>query len=125
MNNSLSQRIGIVEEKWLGLVKPHISKLFAGTFIPSHDHTHHSRVWNICKSLLRKLESFSSVADEEKLEGLLLASWFHDTGMVYDSGELHGALGKEIFENFIRNSRVQKPVLYDDVLKVIALHDSK
>ena len=71
------------------------------------------------------MEGFSSVADEDVLEGLLLASWFHDTGMVYDSGELHGALGKEIFEKFIADSRVQKPVLYDEVLRVIALHDSK
>jgi len=125
LNSSLSQRIGIVEENWLGLVRPHISKLFAGTFIPSHDHTHHSRVWNICKNLLQKLEGFSSVADEDVLEGLLLASWFHDAGMVYDSGELHGALGKDVFERFIADSGAQKPVLYDDVLKVIALHDSK
>ena len=65
------------------------------------------------------------MANEDVLEGLLLASWFHDSGMVHDSGELHGALGKEVFEKFIADSRVPKPVLYDDVLKVIALHDSK
>ena len=125
MTGSISERINAAEESWLDLVRTHTTKLFSETFIPSHDHGHHERVWNICKKLLIELESFSSSASEDLVEGVLLAAWFHDTGMVIDSGVRHGALGREMFEAFIRNTATKEPGQYGKILDAIEYHDTK
>lgn len=125
MASSISERISAAEEKWLYLVRPHLAKLFSDTFIPSHDHGHHQRVWNICKELLIRLERFDSVAEQNLLDGVLLAAWFHDTGMAIDSGVRHGALGREMFESFISNTDQEEPERYREVLDAIEYHDTK
>ncbi|MCP4310270.1 MAG: hypothetical protein GY790_03320, partial [Bacteroidetes bacterium] len=112
MTGSITERIAAAEEKWLALVRPFTSKLFSETFIPSHDQAHHQRVWNICKKLLHELESLSSIAGPELVEGLLLAAWFHDIGMARDTGERHGVMGREIFEEFIRKAPSVEPAHY-------------
>lgn len=83
------------------------------------------RVWKICKHLLLELENYASLADEDLVEALLLASCFHDAGMAYDSGEKHGELGSEIFSKFIRENTGPEPLLYHEIKNAIALHDSK
>lgn len=125
MTSSITERILAAEENWLDLVRTHTTKLFSETFIPSHDHGHHQRVWNICKKLLIELESFSSTASEDLVEGILLAAWFHDTGMVRDSGVRHGTLSREMFETFIRNTTTEEPEQYSEVLDAIEYHDTK
>jgi len=86
LKSSITERIEWAEERWLERVRPYTAQLFEETFLPSHDQGHHSRVWNICKTLLLDLEKYDSVADRGLVEGLLLASWLHDTGMVQDPG---------------------------------------
>lgn len=125
MNSAISHGITLAEEQWLGLVRPHVTSIFSTTFLPSHDQTHHQRVWEICKSLLLELEKFHSVADQDVIEALLLASWFHDSGMAIDPGEKHGSLGGEIFETFIGEQELKRPLLYTDILEAIVQHDSK
>ncbi|MFO7668496.1 MAG: HD domain-containing protein [Bacteroidales bacterium] len=125
MKSSITERIEWAEERWLEQVRPYTAKLFRKTFIPSHDQGHHSRVWNFCKTLLLELERFNTVADRGLVEGLLLASWFHDTGMVRDPGENHGRFSREILRNFIKEAPVSKPVRFREVLSVIGHHDSK
>jgi hypothetical protein len=118
--SSISERIAEAEEKWLEEVGPFVADLFGETFLPSHDHNHARRVWSLSKRLLLELESYDSPADQELVEGLLLASWFHDTGMVRDPGEKHGAYGGEIFERFIGEHH-----LFKEVMNVIKNHDTK
>jgi HD superfamily phosphodiesterase len=130
--SSITERILAAEENWLDLVRIHTTRLFSETFIPSHDHGHHQRVWNICKKLLIELESYSSTASKDLVEGILLAAWFHDTGMVRDIGVRHGALSREMFETFIRNTSTEEPKQYKEVLEqyrevldAIEYHDTK
>jgi HD superfamily phosphodiesterase len=128
---SISEQIASAEEKWLEEVGPFVSNLFEETFLPSHDQNHARRVWSLCKRLLLELEDYDSLADQGLVEGLLLASWFHDTGMVDDPGEKHGVYGGEIFERFIgehpmREARLRKDSrLYKEVRHVIKNHDTK
>jgi len=122
---SITERITAAEEKWLDLVRPHTAKLFSDTFIPSHDHGHHQRVWNICKELLIKLNRYDSVAEQDLVEGILLAAWFHDTGMAKESGIRHGALGREMFESFISSTIQREPLRYREALAAIEYHDTK
>jgi len=109
----------------MDLVRPYCANLFSETFIPSHDHKHHQRVWNICKLILIELDRFNAVADQSLVEGIMLAAWFHDTGMVIDSGIRHGALGREAFETFIRNTASAEPEPYSQILEAIEFHDTK
>lgn len=125
MSTSISHGIKLAEERWLGLVRPQLASLFSTTFLPSHDQHHHQRVWEICKSLLREIEKYNVLPGEDLIEGLLLASWFHDAGMSIDPGEKHGSLGREIFEAFIAGTEEPEPPFYEDILEAIALHDSK
>lgn len=125
MKSSIHERIAEAEEKWLYLVKSHTANLFSGTFIPSHDQHHHQRVWNISKKLLIELAGINSIAGQDIVEGLLLATWFHDTGMVQDTGERHGALGSKSFRNFIKNTHHPLPGNCEEILEVIASHDTK
>lgn len=125
MAGSINERISSAEEKWLDLVRPYCANLFSETFIPSHDHKHHQRVWDICKLLLIELDRFNAVAGQDLVEGLMLAAWFHDTGMVKDSGIRHGALGREEFETFIRNTVSVEPEQYSQISEAIEFHDTK
>lgn len=125
MNTSVSLGIKLAEERWLGIVQSHLSSLFSDCFLPSHDHSHHQRVWQICKSLLHDLEDHHCQADFDTTKALLLAAWFHDAGMARDPGEKHGIIGKEIFEDFIKGIEGPKPPLYANILDAIANHDSK
>jgi len=125
LNSTIAERIYRVEEQWLDLLVAHITKLFSDTFLPSHDQDHHRRVWNIGKTLLVILDENNFTVDDDLVEGLLLASWFHDTGMVEDSGEVHGAIGRKLCEKFLSSNRARKPALYGEILEAIEQHDAK
>ncbi|MDX2432670.1 MAG: hypothetical protein QNK35_17160 [Bacteroides sp.] len=125
MKGSISERIIQAEEQWLEPVQAHVAKLFGSTFIPSHDQGHSMRVWEICKNLLLKMDGPDLLTDQGLAEGLLLASWFHDTGMVRDPGEKHGAYSKDVFEAFLGENGLNKPHSYHEILKVIETHDTK
>lgn len=65
------------------------------------------------------------LTDQGLAEGLLLASWFHDTGMVHDPGEKHGSYSKDIFEDFLGGNGLSAPLSKHEILKVIETHDTK
>jgi HD superfamily phosphodiesterase len=113
------------EQKWLHRLHLHVSALFAGRFLPSHDQSHHLRVWNICKYLLREIAGFNEMMDEELVEGLIIAAWFHDTGMSLSIGREHGALGRELCERFLNAQERPRPLRADELLEAIERHDLK
>ena len=67
--------------------------LFPDNLLPSHDHTHHMRVWNLCKVLLNEIATFNSRMDQSLVEGVLIAAFFHDLGMATSTREDHGKRG--------------------------------
>lgn len=117
--------INQAESKWLSQLSSHAKQLFARSFLPSHDHTHHQRVWNICKLLLKELSPLNARLDEVLVEGLLIAAWFHDLGMVQSTREDHGKLGKELCETWFLNQGKKKPELFTEILNAIQWHDNK
>lgn len=125
MDNRIDIWISEAEEAWLEMVHKHAEELFTGTFLPSHDHTHHRRVWNICKNLLRSIASFNPHMDQSLVEGVLIAAYFHDLGMVLSTREDHGMLGKEICETYFEESAMELPSKFDEILDAIEQHDIK
>ncbi len=125
MKDRIEIWIGQAEESWLTLLSVYSEALFSNKFLPSHDHTHHRRVWNISKSLLREIATFNSLIDPTLVEGVLIASFFHDLGMVKSTQEDHGRLGRELCEVWFDQNPHIPPQRYDEVLGAIELHDIK
>jgi len=107
------------------MLHKHAEDLFSSTFLPSHDHTHHRRVWNICRNLLGEIAILNHQMDQSLVEGVLIAAYFHDLGMVRSTREDHGVLGREICEAYFKKNKTAPPARFDEVLVAIEKHDIK
>jgi len=115
--------IHLAEQKWKSKIIQYLSKLYAGHWLPSHDIDHHHRVWkNAC---VLSYESEYPSQDEYFFEQLLIACFFHDTGLLKDRGEVHGKLSREICENFLSQNVELINFALDDLLEAIEYHDDK
>ena len=103
----------------------HAKALFQKSPLPSHDHTHHMRVWNLSKSLLREITTFNSRIDHSLVEGALIAAFFHDLGMATSTREDHGRLGSEHCMSWFRDGGRIKPERFEEITRAIELHDKK
>jgi len=117
--------IGRAEKNWLEVLYLHAEEQFRGCSLPSHDHTHHLRVWNLCKELLREISAFNSLMDQALVEGVLIAAFFHDLGMVRSLSEEHGRLGRDLCRNWFREHEQDPPGNFPEILRAIELHDRK
>ena len=104
MEQEIKLWIDQAETTWLEVLYKHAKALFQNGSLPSHDHTHHLRVWNLCKSLLTEIASFNSRMDYELVYGILIAAFFHDLGMVFSTREDHGRLSRENCEQWFRDT---------------------
>jgi len=123
--NNLTYWINRLEERWLKALSDRARDVFSGTFLPSHDHTHHLRTWNIAKILLRELAESGLPLDEALVEGLMVSVWFHDLGMAVTRDMEHGAAGRQICEEYFRNGEIPEPARFGEVLEAIEKHDIK
>lgn len=103
----------------------HAQELFSGTFLPSHDHTHHRRVWHICRNLLRELDDIKVPMDQSLVEGILIAAYFHDLGMIRSPRADHGVLGRAGCEEYFSGNGLKPPFRFREILDAIELHDLK
>jgi hypothetical protein len=85
------------EEKWLPRIRPFLIRLFENSWIPSHDITHHERVWKNARSLISNLPG----CDISFIEQLMLACYFHDTGLIRVTGDKHGKESRLLCEAFV------------------------
>lgn len=113
------------EVAWLDPLLEHASNRFRNTFLPSHDQDHHLRVWQQAKAVLLALSPPGSAVTASLAEGVLIASLFHDLGMVVSTREDHGRLGKEDCVSWFRESERALPERYNEILRAIELHDRK
>ena len=117
--------IGRAEDTWLNVLHDHVESLFQKGTLRSHDHTHHRRVWNLCKALMREISRFNSRMDQSLVEGVLIAALFHDVGMASSIREDHGRLSRERCEQWFRETGRDLPERYGEILRAIELHDRK
>jgi hypothetical protein len=113
------------ERNWLEVLYLHAEQQFRGCSLPSHDHSHHLRVWNLCKVLLREISALNSNIDQALVEGVLIAAFFHDLGMVRSLSEEHGRLGSDLCRNWFRDQELDPPGNFPEILRAIELHDRK
>ena len=113
------------EKDWLAFLYLHAEQLFRGCSLPSHDHTHHLRVWNLCKELLREISAFHAGMDQALVEGILIAAFFHDLGMTRSPSEEHGRLGSDLCRKWFEDHDRNPPENFPEILRAIELHDRK
>ena len=117
--------INRAESIWLTSLYSNAESLFSDGFLPSHDHTHHQRVWNLCKNLLIEISLLNSTLDQSLVEGVLIAAFFHDLGMVRSTREDHGKLGRELCKAWFQQNEIAAPDRFEEILDAIEMHDIK
>lgn len=125
----LNDLIQEAEARWFDILYRRCAGLFSGTFLPSHDHLHHARVWGNARSLLLLLDESGITIPDTLPEQLLIAVFFHDTGMVRSAGEQHGMESRLFCEDFLNHaaggSEIPEKVSLEAILHAIEHHDDK
>lgn len=121
----LKQHIREAEEQWLLPLFNHCYNLFTGVFLPSHDHLHHYRVWGHAKNLMLMLKEIGCRVSTDLPEKLILAAFFHDTGLTCTTAEKHGMDSKRLCEEFFRKGDHPLPGGFPEILEAIEHHDDK
>ena len=122
---TLKQRICKAEEIWLLPLLNHCNNLFSGVFLPSHDHLHHYRVWCNARELMLMMENAGCSVSPELPGKLILAAFFHDTGLINTHNEKHGMESRKLCQEFFRKANHPVPVGYHEILDAIEHHDDK
>lgn len=122
--NLLESYIQKAEALWLEPIYTYCRSLFSDKRIPSHDHTHHLRVWKYSKEILYALSSSYEI-NQELVQACLIASLFHDTGLTVMLDENHGKESKEICLRYFEQNALIKPLYFDAILDAIEKHDDK
>lgn len=122
-HDTFIQTLNLLENKWLSILKEECSRYFSNTFLPSHDCSHHARVWKYAKQIMLS-SSHGCRLSAEETEILMLACFFHDTGMSIDHGPFHGQFSRNLCADFLQRTRSVIPNS-DILLSIVAEHDQK
>lgn len=117
--------ISKIEDEHLFNLYGYVKYIFREKNLPSHDESHHIRVWLHCRGLLIELTRIGFNFSYQFVENTLIACMFHDTGLVDVIGEKHGERGAQICceylnkINFVDKNRISR------IAEAIELHDDK
>jgi hypothetical protein len=123
--SNINDWIRIAEQKWLQIFYLFCRNLFRNVYLPSHNHDHHLRVWHFSRELLRNLYVYNFKVTYESVEGLMIAAFFHDTGMSVTKGEKHGKESRRICRDFFHDNKIPPPSSFTEILDAIENHDKK
>ena len=122
---SIDSVLQTVEDKWLSLLFNHCKSEFSKTCLPSHDESHHYRVWLTAKRLIGELGKFNYTFTISDIEKMIIAAFFHDIGMSVDPGPEHGSISRKMAEDFFTKTNVPDVTGLPEICDVIAKHDDK
>jgi HD superfamily phosphodiesterase len=114
-----------VEKRWLSALQNICKEVFSNIFLPSHDYGHHMRVWNNAKRLLYALHSAGHDFTQNEIEQIIIAIFFHDTGLTVTLDEKHGKASSEICKSSFSKYKLKEPENFKIILQLIELHEDK
>ena len=120
-----SSLFDVIEGKWITAVSIFLEEHFKQRFLPSHDQTHHQRVWRNAKALISGLKEIGCPIDEELVESVFLSTMFHDTGMTITVEPDHGTASFEILSGFLNESVIKIIAPIEEIRQAITEHDKK
>jgi len=112
------------EEKYRALLSEECCRLFSGTDIPSHNHLHHTRVWDNAALLLGRLYEAGIVTDPGMAEKAIIAAFFHDTGLTVNRGPDHGRESRQLCSAFLETTGITGADRLE-ILNAVEMHDNK
>jgi hypothetical protein len=125
-SHRFDQQITTVEKKWLKKLFAFIKEEFSSVWLPSHDQTHHYRVWMHAKSLLNDFsESTLFIPENKFLESLIICCFFHDVGLTVTLDKRHGKESRKICERYFDQPKEIDDLNFPDILNTIEQHDEK
>lgn len=125
MHKALINKISTIENIWLSDLSSEVERIFSQTWLPSHDLLHHLRVWKFAKDLLSAYSNSGYEFSADFIEALVLAVFFHDTGLSVTSDERHGLEGKLFAEKYMKDKVSLTENLQNELFQAIILHDDK
>ncbi len=114
-----------IEDKWLQKLYNYVKAEFKKLWLPSHDETHHYRVWQYCKALTGELQQNGYPFNIQKMEQLIIAVFFHDVGLTRTLDPAHGIESRNICRDFLKNFPHLQEDFINPVLNAIEKHDDK
>ena len=99
-------------------------KLFESAPMPSHDHLHHSRVWDNASLLLGRLHDAGMINDPLMAEKAIIASFLHDTGLTLNPNPDHGIQSRQICSEFLMTTEMPEADK-EEILDAVEKHDNK
>jgi HD superfamily phosphodiesterase len=112
------------ENKYRDLLVRECRNIFQDVHMPSHDHLHHARVWENASLLLSKLSDAGMVTDRVLAEKVIIASFFHDTGLTVNPGPDHGRESRYLCGRFLNNTDLPEKER-NEILDAVEKHDDK
>jgi HD superfamily phosphodiesterase len=110
------------------LLSSYCKKLFKEVFLPSHDHLHHHRVWAFAKQILNVLNDSGQKIPSILPEQLIIACFFHDTGLTVTTDERHGTESRRLLKKFgtLKVGTLEsQPLKFQTILDAVEHHDDK
>ncbi|MBN2612139.1 MAG: HD domain-containing protein [Bacteroidales bacterium] len=114
-----------VESAWLIELFNKNKELFVANPLPSHDHTHHLRVWLHARKLLNELFGVRFKFTDDDIVKLIIAVFFHDTGLTKTYKSTHGDESRKICEQFLSQKEGISEKDRLEIQEAIEKHDDK
>lgn len=117
--------IQLVENRWLDELFTLSKQSFSTVNVPSHDHLHHLRVWELAKELLIELSENGLAFNEHEIQNLIIAIFFHDLGMINTIDKKHGRESRKLCEAyFAADARIDAKD-FSVICDAVERHDDK
>jgi HD superfamily phosphodiesterase len=114
----------VTELKYKNKLEEYFSQIFRDIILPSHDLSHHKRVWNFAKELLQSLNNQNIEIRDDIPEKLIIGCYLHDSGMAIDRGIRHGHHSMLFCRRFLENNKLDVSD-FTGLLSVLEKHDEK
>jgi len=125
MVKNFAESIQMVENKWLNSLYFQSKRIFSNQWIPSHDETHSFRAWTFAKELMGAMDDAGVEVSVSQMEQVIIAVFFHDTGMIDDPGPSHGLISRVNTEQYLATKPGLNPGNMKDLLEAVTHHDDK
>lgn len=121
---TLKEEITAAETNYRGKLERYFARIWGETYLPSHDLSHHRRVWNFAVEILEAIHRRQEVKPDYTPDRLIIACYLHDLGMSSCLGPLHGTKSSSLCREFLLENNLP-PDEFSDVISAIKDHDRK
>ncbi len=117
--------IAQIERKNKVLLTNHLDLIFSEVWLPSHNRFHHDRVWSFVKEILLAYLYKGATFSHDFVEALMVAVYFHDTGLTRTLSVKHGHESAAMAKDFLAKYPKMINRYQNEMMDAIVRHDEK